>query len=203
MKKQIIHSLLLVIFFNYIMGCSLSDLELKNSAEIKQKEMIQSLVLKNMELITFDSNGGYLENKLFLEANLDTGKPIRIAKDDIKYYRVSEPSEIEISEIGGKSIREAKLKNNMYIIFNKNGGKIEENEFLAGVSLEGLLLKIKLEKVDKIYSEQGELITENDAITQTKKLKQIITKKGNYIYNFNEDSIKFIERTVATGITEN
>ncbi len=201
MKKQIIHSLLLVIFFNYIMGCSLSQVDLKKVTEISGDESIDSAVLTNMQVISFNSDGGRLHQKTFLEAALENDKPFMIKKEQIKYYRVSKPESFSISEIGDKPIKEAQLTNNMYVIFDRNGGRIEEDKFLSGRSNEGIEFKIKLEKVSRVYSEFGEFATENEIINKEKKLTQIISHGNNYIYNLNNDSIKFNERNVISGIT--
>jgi len=206
MKKQILISLLIVAFFNYINGCSVTKIERITPEKLSfSEENIEEIVLLNLDVIRFDKNGArYTKPPDSIVGKLRDGSPVKFPVDQIKEFRTSSVNPIKPEELRNRNIEEILLKDNELITFDHNGGVYNEKEKkITGKTDYQKTIIININKVSEIYIEPATTISEFDLYNQKDiKLTQILLKENNLLYVFNQDGGRvFIQEQKITGIS--
>ena len=205
MKKQILISFLIVAFFNYIIGCSVTKTERISPENLSfSKEIIEEAVLNNLDVIRFDENGGYYakpDNKIV--GKLEDGKKIEFPVDRIKEFRTSRVEPIKLEDLSNQKIKEVHLKNNMLVTFDADGGLYnkEENQII-GNTVGKIHATINIDKVANVFLEVPDKIDEYILSAET-KLTQIILQNNNLLYVFDKDGGKYLSysKDMIIGLT--
>ncbi|HSL89006.1 MAG TPA: hypothetical protein VK870_06880, partial [Ignavibacteriaceae bacterium] len=206
MKHRIFISFLIVAVFNYISGCAITKTARINPENlILDQEIIKEIILVNLDVIEFDSNGArYAEPSDYVVGVLKDGKKFKLPVTKIKEFRTSNISPVKVEQLKNQKIKEMLLKNNILVTFDKNGGLYnEKDKKIVGKTAEQQVINLDINRVSEFYLETPTTISESDlAIQNDLKLTHIVTK-GNYLlYTFNQDGGKLLkEGRKITGLT--
>ncbi len=205
MYKKILTSLLLVALINFLVGCYTSE-KIPPEQVYMMDEKIIAVVLPNGEEIKFDNAGGYYHilDSVIGGTSVEDEKII-IPLTDILEFRKSKVSEVNLDEIGTKKIAEVIAYKDRLFIFNKEGGKYNEQEnVITGTTNEGKTMSVKLEYILEIHLDLPET-TSKEQIIENENLfvSQIVLKNSNRIITFNDEGAKYIQQeTVVSGRTK-
>jgi len=204
MKKQIFVSLLIVAFFNYINGCSVTKTERITPDKYSfNKEIIEEAVLLNLDVIKFDKEGGRYARPLDrVVGKLKNGENRKVLVEQIKEFRISSVEPTKLEDLNNQKIKEILLKNNVLTIFNANGGVYDEKaKIISGTTKAGETVKYSIDKVSEIYLERPETISDLNLSNGT-KLTQVILKNSNLLYAFDEEGGRYLtQKKMITGLT--
>ena len=206
MKHRIFISFLIVAFFNYINGCSITKTErITPENLVIDQEIIEEVVLVNLDVIKFDSNGArYTKPSDYVAGELKQGGKFKLPAANIKEFRTSNIAPLKLEDVTNKRIKEILLKNNILITFDENGGVYnEKDKKIVGKTSEQQAINLDIDRISEFYLETPTTVSEFDLATQNDlKLTQIVTKGSNLLYAFNQDGGRFIkESRKITGLT--
>ena len=205
MKKQIFISLLIVAFFNYISGCSVTKTERIMPEKLSlSEEFIEEAVLLNLDVIKFDENGGqYAKPRDCIVGKLKDEKKVEVPLDQIKEFRVSTVEPTNVKDLKNQKIKEMLLKNNVLIVCDANGGAYDEKERnIFGVTTDKETFKISIDKVSEIYLERPLTISESELRNKRDvRLTQVILKT-NYSCVFDHEGGRYsTQEKMIIGLT--
>ncbi len=204
MKKQIFISLLIVIFFNFAIGCTV----VRTQKIIPEKSAyddynINEVVLLNSKTIKFNEAGG----NYYCPINSIIGKCtnrefVNISIGLIKQFRTSPPKSVNIDNLSGQPIKEILLKNNELIVFDQQDGFYNFNKKeISGTSENGSSISVNINNISQIYVNHPDTINYKD-LDKTTKLTQILLKENNILYTFDEEGGKYLQvKAKITGVT--
>ena len=206
MKHRIFISFLIVAFFNYINGCSITKTErITPENLILDQEIIEEVVLVNLDVIKFDNNGArYTKPSDYVAGELKDGRKIKLLTDQIKEFRTSNITPLKLEDVTNKKIKEMLLKNNILVTFNEYGGLYnEKDKKIVGKTTDQQAINLDIDRVSEFYLETPTAVSEDDLATQNDlKLTQIVTKGSNLLYTFNQDGARLVkESRKITGLT--
>lgn len=205
MKNQIFISCLIVIFFNYIMGCSVKSTERMFPEQLSfDKETIEEVVLSNFDVVKFDDRGAtYQKISGLIIGQLPDNKSVQVPVNEIKEFRTSNVEPIKISDLANKKIKEILLVNHKVVIPDLNGAKYDQNTKTISGNLEtGQPFKIAIDQVLNVFAERPDTVSlvklmDNKNI----RLTQIV-KKDNTLYVFNKNGGRYqAPANMITGYT--
>lgn len=206
MKRQILISFLIVAFFNYISGCSVTKTERITPEKLSfSKEIIEGVVLLNLDVIKFDENGGkYEKPRDQIVGKLKDGKNIEIPVDQIKIFRISTVEPAKLEALNNQKIKEILLKNNILVICDTNGGTYNQKEkIISGVTNDKESFKIRIDQVSEIYLERPKSIGEFYLSNKKDIRFTQVLLKNNFLYVFDNDGGRyFTQEKMITGITD-
>jgi len=205
MYKKILTSLLVVVLFNYLVGCYTSEKVPPEQVYIMDEKII-AVVLSNGEEINFDNAGGYYH----LLDSVIGGKSVEdeniiLPLVNILEFRKSKVSAVNLDEIGTNKITEVVAYKDRLFKFNKEGGKYNEQEnIIAGTTNDGKSMSVKLEYILEIHQDLPETIGKEEIINNENLfVSQIVIKNSNRIITFNDEGAKYIQQeTVVSGRTQ-
>ncbi len=204
MKRQIFISLLIVIFFNFTIGCSVVKSKLiAPVTSFSSKEPIQGVVLTNSNVYLFDKDGGkYLNPTDYISGKDINGNDIKLNPQLINRYGISPFIPIKMDNLEGQKIAEMLLQNNKLIIFNKDYGFFNQTTGkITGTTTDGSTINIGIDKVLEVYSNHPQTVNFEDLDSNT-ILTQITLKEYNITHIFDKNGGRYIhQKAKITGIT--
>jgi len=198
MKKQIFISFLIVAFFNYISGCSITKTERITPDKLSlSKEIIEEVVLLNMDVIKFDKNGARYENiPEKITGKLKDGRSAKFFVDQVKELWITTGNPIKPTELKNQNIIELQLKNNRLITFDSSGGKYNEKEkYIFGIDENQNKVSFPIDRVSEIFTDKATTINvQNINYQKDLGFKALVTKENNLLFVFDEGEGKLFPK---------
>ncbi|MFH0734534.1 MAG: hypothetical protein V1773_06950 [bacterium] len=204
MKKQIFISFMIVIFFNFVIGCSVSSTKLiAPVTSFSSQEPIKGLVLTNSKVYLFDKDGGKYHNPTDYIGGKDlNGKNIKLNPQLINEYRTSSFIPINTDNLEGNKIAEMLLTTGKLIIFDNNYGFYNPGTGkIIGTTTDGSIINIGIDKITEYYSNHPQTINFENLDTNT-ILTQITLQEYNTLHIFDKSGGRYIHKKAKiTGVT--
>ena len=204
MKKPIFSSILIVIFFNFVIGCSVSSTKLITPVtSFSPEEPIKGLVLTNSKVYLFDKDGGKYHNPADYIGGKDrNGNDIKLDPQLINEYRTSSFITINTDNLEGNKIAEMLLNTGKLIVFDNNYGLYNPGTGkIIGTTTDGSIINIGIDKVTEYYSNHPQTINFENLDTNT-ILTQITLNEYNTLHIFDKNGGRYIhEKAKITGVT--
>lgn len=202
MIKEIFISFVLIAFFNYIIGCSVTKTE--KVTNNFSKEIISDVVLTNFSQIKFDDNGGKYESapaKIVGYSN--KGEKFEVDLDNIKEIRVSNPPSIKNEELNNKRITEIIANDYTLYEFGPKGATyIKDKSEIVGFDKYGRQFEITLNNILQIHTEEPQLIPTSKISLYPDTLITQVVNNDNRIYIFDQTGGKYVkEHDIVKGVT--
>jgi hypothetical protein len=209
MKRQIFISILIVAFFNFINGCSVTQSEKIIPQQLTfEKDVIQEAVLTNFDVVKFDQDGGqYTRKPDFIEGTLLDGKKVKIPIDEIDEFRISNVDPVKIEDLMNRKVKEILLKNDVLAMFDNNGGLYNEKENqISGILRDSKeKVNISVDRILDLYLESPKTINESELkLNRDIRIAQVLWKSNHLLQKFNEVGGKFMAgKSLIIGKSEN
>lgn len=208
MKHQTFISFLIVAFFNFINGCSVTQSEKTIPQKLTfEKDVIEEAVLTNFDIVKFNQNGGrYIKEPDYIEGRLINDKKVFVSTDQIEEYRISNVIPVNLEDLKNRKVKEILLKNDALVIFDNNGGIYDEKEN----QISGILrdsdekVNIPVDRISSIFLESPKVINVSELMSDKDiRITQILLKTQHRLLRFNKDGGKYvINKSMIIGHTE-
>ncbi|RPI73150.1 MAG: hypothetical protein EHM47_06690 [Ignavibacteriales bacterium] len=193
MYKKIISALLLISFFNYLIGCYTVE-KMSKEEVYNNTEKITEVVFPSGESVKFNKAGAklvYVDG--MISGRNEKGGKYQIPLEGIKELRIK-TYPVKPDEVKPEEIKEVIAINSRSYVFDRNGAVFNEvNNSIKGKSREGKDLEIKLEGIDYVYVTEPDTISISGLIANySVRVKQIVFF-NNTVRNFDDSGGKYAE----------
>jgi len=191
--KKIISALLLISFFNYLIGCYTVE-KMSKEEVYNNTEKITEVVFPSGESVKFNKAGAklvYVDG--MISGRNEKGGKYQIPLEGIKELRIK-TYPVKPDEVKPEEIKEVIAINSRSYVFDRNGAVFNEvNNSIKGKSREGKDLEIKLEGIDYVYVTEPDTISISGLIANySVRVKQIVFF-NNTVRNFDDSGGKYAE----------
>ncbi len=197
MLRKVFIPFLLIVFLNYICGCTITRPETESISNInlEEVELVKSVVLTNGEIIKFDEQGGHF--RTFPERIIgrgENGKELKLPINYIEEFRTKTfPLEKPFNLILLKDVKviEAVDKKNILYKFENGGAVFNTGTKEIIGSIKTKKFSLPLDNVVELYGKSPELISKEEVINDTSLRIQQIHYNKHLAFNFDENGGHF------------
>lgn len=207
MKREIFTSFLIVVLFNFLAGCSTSQVVRVPPSQVEQSDDIDEAVLHNLSIIKFNNEGGrFVIQPSSVKGKLTDGRFFNIPVEQLREIRTSTVEPVNLSDIDSQKIVEIHLKNNQALIPNPGGAYYDKDKgVITGKRADdNVIFNIRIEDVSEVFTERSDILHLTDKTdTEGIIVKDAIPLYTDQLFTFDENGGRITEpQSVITGMTE-
>ncbi len=207
MIMRLSSAIVLVTFFNYVIGCTSQKTIL--SSEVSNAGSTGKItgvtLLRSHRTIEFSEPGGIF--KLLKKAIAGTttdDRAVCIDRSSVREIRISKPEVLPKEDLKDQSIAEVILLNNQLMKFNANGGHCNEaTRNIEGIDAAGILHRITINQIKEIRSSSPLTIPKDQLLDSMDSRVTEIVSSFNSVFTFDSRGGQLInDHAVIEGISD-